>query len=95
MCHKSSAVTIQGAAFNQVNRICMQNSGVMWILAKQTLQLCMAAIVSIASRHGVAIEECRRNQLNKSKLALYNPLLSLQQLIKQLYISNKTGHFSY
>ena len=53
---------------------------------------CMAAIVSIASRHGLRIEMCCRNQ---SKLALYNPLLCLYSLLKQPYISNKTKHFSY
>ena len=52
----------------------------------------MAAIVSIASRHGLRIEMCCRNQ---SKLALYNPLLCLYSLLKQPYISNKTKHFSY
>ena len=57
--------------------------------------MCGNYIISINSRHDLVIEACRRNQPNKSKLALYNPLLSLQQLIKQLYISNKTGHFSY
>ena len=35
------------------------------------------------------------NQLNKTKLVLYNPLLSIQQLVKQLCICNKTEHFSY
>ena len=38
---------------------------------------------------------CHRNQPNKSKLALYNLLLSVEQLIKQLSMSNKTEHFSY
>ena len=57
--------------------------------------MCANYIISINSTHNLVIEACRRNQPNKSKLALYNLLLSLQHLIKQLYISNKIGHFSY
>ena len=48
----------------------------------------MAARVGIISRHGLTIEACHRNQLNKSKLVLL-------QSFKQVYISNKTEHFSY
>ena len=55
----------------------------------------MAAIVSIISRRGLRIEACHRNQPNKSKLALYNPLLHLYSHLKQLYTSNKTKRFSY
>ena len=55
----------------------------------------MAVIVSIDGRHGLRIEALRRNQANKSKIALYKPLLRLYSHLKQLYISNKTKHFSY
>ena len=55
----------------------------------------MAAIVSIDSRHGLRIEALHRNQPNKSKLALYKPLLYFYSHLKQLYISNKKEHFSY
>ena len=51
----------------------------------------MAALVGIVSRRGLRIEVRRRNQPNKSKLALYKPLL---YLYSQPYISNKTKHFS-
>ena len=54
----------------------------------------MAAIVGIISRHGLRIEARRRNT-NKSKLALYKPLLRLYSHLKQLPISNKTKRFSY
>ena len=55
----------------------------------------MAAIVGIVSRRGLRIEARHRNQPNKSKLALYKPLLCLYSHLKQPYISNKTKHFSY
>ena len=55
----------------------------------------MAAIVGIISRRGLTIEVCCRNQPNKSKLALYKPLLHFYSHLKQLYINNKTEHFSY
>ena len=55
----------------------------------------MAAIVDIVSRRGLRIEAHRRNQPNKSKLALYKPLLRLYSHLKQLYVSNKTKRFSY
>ena len=42
----------------------------------------MTAIVGINSRHGLKIEARHTNQPHKSKLALYNPLLSLQQSFK-------------
>ena len=54
----------------------------------------MAAVVGIDSGHGLTIEVCYRNQPNKSKLALYIPLLHFNSHLKQLYISNKTEHFS-
>ena len=57
---------------------------------------CMAAIVGIVSRRrGLRIEARRRNQPNKSKLALYKPLLRLYSHLKQPPISNKTKRFSY
>ena len=55
----------------------------------------MAAIVGIVSRRGLRIEARHRNQPNKSKLALYKPLLRLYSHLKQPYISNKTKPFSY
>ena len=55
----------------------------------------MAAIVGIVSRHGLKIEARRRNQTNKSKLALYKPLLCLYSHLKQPPISNKMKRFSY
>ena len=55
----------------------------------------MAAIVGIVSRRGLRIEACRRNQTNKSKLALYKPLLCLYSHLKQPPISNKMKQFSY
>ena len=56
----------------------------------------MAAIVGIVSRHGLRIEVRRRNQANKSNLALYKPLLlCLYSHLKLPYISNKTKRFSY
>ena len=55
----------------------------------------MAAIVSIVSRRSLRIEVRCRNQPNKSKLALYKPLLCLYSHLKQPYISNKTKRFSY
>ena len=55
----------------------------------------MAAIVGIVSRRGLKIEARRRIQTNKSKLALYKPLLRLYSNLKQPPISNKTKRFSY
>ena len=52
----------------------------------------MAATVGIISRCGLRNEMCCRNQPNKSKLALYK---SLVHFYSQLYMSNKTEHFSY
>ena len=54
----------------------------------------MAAIVGIVNKHGLRNEARRRNQCNKSKLALYKPLLHFYSHLKQLYISNKTESFS-
>ena len=55
----------------------------------------MAAIVGIVSRRGLRIEARRRNQANKSQLALYKPLLCLYSHLKQPYIRNRTKRFSY
>ena len=55
----------------------------------------MAAIVGIVSRRGLRIEARRRNQPNKSKLALYKPLLRLYSHLKQPPMSTKTKRFSY
>ena len=65
-----------------------------WVV-KQVLQLCMAAIVGIISRHGLNIEAHHRKQPNISKLSLYKPLLHFYNHLKQLYLSNKIKHFSY
>ena len=55
----------------------------------------MKAVVSIISRHYLGIEACRINQPDKTNLVLYKPLIKLYGHLKQLYISNKTEHFSY
>ena len=58
-------------------------SGVMWCdvdpydWLKKFYRSYMAAVVGIASMHGLKIDGHRRNQPNKSKLALYKPLLLL------------------
>ena len=57
----------------------------------------MAAIVGIVNRCCLTIEtRCTcRSQPNKSKLALYKPLLNFYSHLKQLYINNKTERFSH
>ena len=56
-------------------------SGVMWCdmdpydWLNKFCSFFMAAIVGIISRHGLTIKAHHRNQPNKSKLALYKPLL--------------------
>ena len=55
----------------------------------------MAAIVGIVSRRGLRIEAPRRHKANKSKLALYKPLLCLYSHLKQPYISNRMKCYSY
>ena len=55
----------------------------------------MAVIVDMVSRHGFRNELRRRNQPNKSKLALYKPLLHFYSLLRQLYINNKTECLNY
>ena len=49
----------------------------------------MATVVSIGSRCGLRIEVHCRNQSNKTKVVLYEPLISLKSHLKQWYISNK------
>ena len=77
------------------------NSGMMWHdmdpmwLVNKLYSFCMAAIVSIISRHGLTIETRHRKQPNKGKLALYHSLLHFYNHLKQLYISNKMEHFGY
>ena len=44
----------------------------------------MADVVGIISRYDLTIEEHRQNQLYKGKLAVYKPLLSLNDHLKQL-----------
>ena len=56
---------------------------------------CTAAIVSIIGKGSLRNEASHRNQSNKSKLALYKPLLHFYNHLKELYMSNKTEHFSY
>ena len=51
----------------------------------------MEAIVSIISRYGFRNEAHCRNQPNKSKLALYKPLI---HFYSQLHISNNIEHFN-
>ena len=51
-------------------------SGMMWTSydwLNKFYSFCMAAVVSIISRHGLSIGACRENQLNKHKVALYKP----------------------
>ena len=58
----------------------------------------MAAVVGIISRRSLSIKACDRNQPSKSKLVLYNPLLSLKLIVVLnicTYLSNKAEHFSY
>ena len=55
----------------------------------------MSAVISIISRHDLSIGADCGNQPNKSKLALYKPLLHFNSHLRQLYTSNKTECFSY
>ena len=69
-------------------------SGIIWTpndWLNKFYSFCMAAIVGIISRHGLRNESRHRNQPNKSKLALYKPLLHFYSHVKQLYTSNKTA----
>ena len=70
-------------------------SGVVWIpydWLHKYYRFYMAAIVGIVSRRDFTIEARYRNQGNRSTLVLYN---YVNGCLKQLYISNKTEHFSY
>ena len=53
------------------------------------------AFISLVYRLGLIIKQHHINQPNKSKLALYNPLLHFYSQLKQLYISNKMECFNY
>ena len=55
----------------------------------------MAAIVDVNSRHGLRNELRCINQTNKSKLALYKPLLYFYSLLRQLYMNNETECLNY
>ena len=55
----------------------------------------MAVVVDIVSGHDVSIHTCCGNQPNKSKPALYMPLLHYNNHFKQLQLSKKTERFSY
>ena len=49
------------------------------------VQVCpndMVAVVNIVSRHGLSIHACCTNQPNKSKLALYKPLIHIYSHLK-------------
>ena len=54
----------------------------------------MAAVVNFVSRRGLSIDAHHTNQPSKSKLALYRLLIHVYSH-KQLYICNKTIHYSY
>ena len=55
----------------------------------------LAALISIVSKCSLRTEVCHKNQPYNTKLVLYTLILSLYNHFKQLYISNKTEHFSY
>ena len=55
----------------------------------------MAAVVDIVSRHSLSIDMQHRNQLNKSKLALYKVLAHSNSDLKLLYMHSKMEHFRY
>ena len=70
-------------------------SGVIWTpydWLNKFYCFCIAAVIGIVSRHGLTIEAHCRNQHNKSRLALFKPLL---HFYSQLYISKKMEYFSY
>ena len=52
----------------------------------------MAAIVDIASSHGLSIDASCTNQLNKGKIALHKLLIHIYSHLKQSYIHNKMIH---
>ena len=47
------------------------------------------------SKHGHSIDTRHTNQSNKRKLALCKLLIHNYSNLKQLYVRNKTTHFSY
>ena len=61
-------------------------------LVKQFLQLLNTTLVSIISRRSLTMKSLHRNQLNKSKIVLYES--HFNSLKKQLQ-SNNTDHFTY
>ena len=42
----------------------------------------MAAVVDIASRHGLSIDVRRANQPNKSKLSFYKPIIHIYNCLQ-------------
>lgn len=52
----------------------------------------LQAVVGIVSRHDPSIDAHQRNQHNRSKLAVYNPLLHFNCHLVKKY---KAEHFSY
>ena len=55
----------------------------------------MATRAGIVNGCGLGIDTRHGNQLNKSKLELYNVLIHCNSCYKQLYLINKTEYFSY
>ena len=55
----------------------------------------MTTVVSIVNGRGFGIDTCHGNQPDNTKLALYKALIYSNSHQKQLYLSNKTQHFSY
>ena len=45
-------------------------------------------MVNISSKHGLTIEACYRNQVNKIKLAMHKAVLHVKGYLKQLCLSN-------
>ena len=46
----------------------------------------MAAVVNIASRYGLSIDACLRNQPNMSEIVLYKAIIYINSCLKQLCI---------
>ena len=55
----------------------------------------MAIVVVIVNGRDLGIDTRRRHYPTKSCLALYKELIHCSSHYKQLYVSNKTEHFSY
>ena len=73
-------------------------SGITWITydwLNKFNNFCVAAMVDSVIRCGLTIAVFQWNQPNKSKLALYKPLLHFYIHLKQLYMTNKMEHFCY